>query len=136
MLLLLQFFELAAFQLSVQCQETKFSYDAKIGELLHEGLYKNYCMKLHQIKHFKLLLPQKVICIPCILPFEAFVPILPLAVSPSILPSSVIVSELLWMVICFPFFLNPCILLSKALLSILPFRVINFRILWKAIITY
>ena len=84
---------------------------------------------MHQIKHVKLLLPQKVICIPCVLPFEVFFPILPSAVYSSILPSNVIVSEILRTVICFTFFLNSCILPSEVLLPILPFRVINFRIL-------
>ena len=43
---------------------------------------------------------------------KVVVPILPLAVSPSILPSTVIVSEILWTVIYFPFFLSLGILSS------------------------
>ena len=58
----------------------------QVGELMHEALCKDYCMKLftvHEIEHVKLLLLQKVICvclfpIPCILLSEVFVPILPL----------------------------------------------------------
>ena len=69
---------------------------------------------MHQIDHVKLLLPWKVICvylfsIPCILLSEIFVLILPLQVSPSILPLAVIV---------------PYILPSEVLLPILPFRII------------
>ena len=95
--------------------------NCQVAELMYEALCKDYCMKLftvHQIEHVKLLFPQKVTCvclfsISCILLSEVFVPILPLEVSPSIVPSVVIV---------------PCMLPSEVLLPFLPFRIINFRI--------